>query len=231
VDVGIRALFEQAGCALSEEDWAFFERLRQLVVRGNERMNLTRLTEPADFYLKHVLDSLLPFHVVPALRKPRARQVVADLGSGAGFPGLAVARTHPGWTVALVERTRKKAAFLEETVAALGLGNARVVPHDAREAAAHVPELDRRCHLVLARAVGRIAAVTEAAAGLVRPGGLVVHYKGAPDPAELAEGKRLAPRLKMKLLPPVVYDLPPDQKRSVVLCRMTRRGAARQRAS
>jgi len=230
VDAAIRDLFAQVGVRLDDDDRAFFERLRQCVVEGNERMNLTRLTEPRDFYLKHVLDSLLPFALLPALRKPGTRHRVADLGSGGGFPGLAVARMHPAWTVALIERTGKKAAFLEATIVALGMENASVVAMDAREVPDRRPALARAFDLVLARAVGRIAAVTEAAAGLVKPGGLLIHYKGgAPEGRELGEGKMAARRNRMKQLDPFLYDLPPDQKRSVVVCRAIRRGASRRR--
>jgi 16S rRNA (guanine527-N7)-methyltransferase len=199
----------------------FFERLRQAIVRANRRMNLTRITEPDEFMRKHVLDSWLPFRVVPALRKlPAEGLLVADLGSGAGFPGLVVARLRPHWEVTLIERTQKKAAFLEAMRDDLALGNVYVVPLDAREAAGRVPVLRRGCDVVLARAVGRLAPVTRAAAPLVRPGGLLVHYKGGRlEPGELTEGRTAATAARMVQGDPVVYDLPPDARRSVILSR------------
>jgi 16S rRNA (guanine527-N7)-methyltransferase len=222
--------------ALAPEDVEFFERLRQAVIRANRRMNLTRLTEPRDFYTKHILDSLLPFRVVPALRELEPRQRVADLGSGAGFPGLVVARLHPEWEVVLIERTRKKALFLEETHEELGLENVYVVPLDAREAAGRVRLLRRGCDLVLARAVGRVAAVSRSAAPLLRRGGLLVHYKGGrPDRKEIEEGRAAAADLGLTQGDPVVYDLPPDARRSVILSRASGRrrsaGRPRRRAS
>jgi 16S rRNA (guanine527-N7)-methyltransferase len=181
-------------------------------------MNLTRLTEPRDYYLKHVLDSVLPFLVVDSLKRAPGGIMVADLGAGAGFPGFVLARVRPDWEVALIERTQKKAEFLEDTLEALQLTNAYVVPLDAREAAQRVAALKHGCLLVLARAVGRIAAVTQLAAPLLARGGAILHYKGGqPDPDELKEGSRVAHRLKMVQEDPVVYDLPPDAKRSAVL--------------
>lgn len=199
----------------------FFESLREAIVRANRRMNLTRITEPEEFMRKHVLDSWLPFRVVPALRRlPEKGLLVADLGSGAGFPGLVVARLRPAWEVALIERTQKKAGFLEAMRDDLGLGNVYVVPLDAREAAGRVPVLRRGCDVVLARAVGRLAPVTRAAAPLLGPGGLLVHYKGGRlEPGELTEGRTAAKALRLIQGEPVVYDLPPDAKRSVILSR------------
>lgn len=199
----------------------FFESLRQAIVRANRRMNLTRITEPDEFMRKHVLDSWLPFRVVPALRDLDEKGLlVADVGSGAGFPGLVVARLRPHWEVALIERTQKKAGFLEAMRDDLGLGNVYVVPLDAREAAGRVPALRRGCDLVLARAVGRLAPVTRAAAPLVRPGGLLVHYKGGRlEPGELTEGRTAAAAARLIQGDPVVYDLPPDARRSVILSR------------
>jgi len=199
----------------------FFESLRQAIVRGNRHMNLTRITEPDEFMRKHVIDSWLPFRVVPALRGLDEKDLmVADLGSGAGFPGLVVARLRPAWEVALIERTQKKAGFLEAIREDLKLRNVYVVPLDAREAAGRVPALRRGCDLVLARAVGRLAPVTRAAAPLVRPGGLLVHYKGGTlETGELSDGRTAAAALRMIQGDPVVYDLPPDARRSVILSR------------
>jgi len=206
-------------------DRAFYERLRECVLRGNERMNLTRIVEPEEFLRKHVLDSLLPFLVVPALRELPDRLVLADLGSGAGFPGLPLSRLRPGWTITLLERTRKKAAFLAETVEELGAGNVRVLAADAREAA----PLLGRCDVVTARAVGEIAEVVRAAKGLLGPHGVIVHYKGDASGEELEEGAAAAKRLGLVQEGPFAYELPPDAKRAVVLSRSSgrTRGAVR----
>jgi len=237
MDADTARLLADSGLELSEPDRAFFERLRACVVRGNERMNLTRLVEPRDFYIKHVLDSALPFLVIPELVDlPHEDLLVADAGSGAGFPGFVVARLFPGWDTALIERTQKKAEFLEETVEELEFANAHVVPFDAREAHRHAEVLDRGCDLVLARAVGRLGPVTKAVARLLKPGGLIVHYKGGTvDADELAEGKRAARKARCAQSDPIPYPLPPDARRSVVLSRSTRRtrtaGRRRKRAT
>ncbi len=212
----MREVFARLGLTLSDADWDFYERLRQCVLRGNERMNLTRLVEPEDFLLKHVLDSLLPFVVVPALRDLPDRLVAADIGSGAGFPGLPLSRFRPGWTITLLERTRKKAAFLAEAIEELEIRNVRVLAADAREAA----PLRHGCGVVTARAVGEIADVVRAASGLLAHGGILVHYKGKLTGKELEEGARAAGLAQEGPFP---YELPPDAKRAVVLSRSTGR--------
>ncbi|MCZ6787298.1 MAG: 16S rRNA (guanine(527)-N(7))-methyltransferase RsmG [Planctomycetota bacterium] len=214
----MKRTFADAGVEMTGDDWAFFERLRLCVIGGNSTMNLTRLTAQADFYIKHVLDSLLPFQAAPSLREGKPGQLVADLGSGAGFPGFAVAYFNPSWDVALIERTQKKAAFLEETAATLGLDNIFVLPMDAAECAAHVPLVDHKCDLVLARAVGRIGPVTRAAVDLLKTDGRIAHYKGgSPSLDELDEGAHTAHALGMLQMEPVFYELPPDAGRSIIL--------------
>jgi len=209
----IESAFRAAGVPYRGEDWAFFERLRHLVLEQNAVMNLTRITGAVEFHVKHVLDSLLPFHVAEALAALGDGLRVADVGSGAGFPGLVLARARPSWRVTLLERTVKKASFLARTAEALRLHNVDVVAKDAREAG-----LDRACGLVTARAVGRLAEVNRFAGPLLAPRGLLVHYKGGGLEAdEIEEGQAVARRLRLTQSPPLPYALPPDQARALVL--------------
>ncbi len=209
----IESAFLAAGIPYGGEEWAFFERLRHLVLEQNAVMNLTRITGAVEFHVKHVLDSLLPFRAVEALSALGDGLRVADVGSGAGFPGLVLARARPSWRVTLLERTLKKAAFLARTAEALRLHNVEVVARDAREAG-----LDRACALVTARAVGRLAEVTRFAGPLLAPKGLLVHYKGGQlEAREVGEGGTAAKRLRLVQHAPAAYLLPPDQARSVVI--------------
>ncbi|MHC4937690.1 MAG: 16S rRNA (guanine(527)-N(7))-methyltransferase RsmG [Planctomycetota bacterium] len=218
MDSKTRALLHEAGYDPDDEDIAFFEELRALLVAANERLNLTRLTEPAEFWIKHVLDSFLPFLVVRGLSGLDEESMVADLGAGGGFPGFVLARHFPHWHVALIERTQKKCDYLEETAQTLGLENVYVVPMDAREAIHEVDALDRGCDLVVARAVGRLGKVTRQGEPLLRPGGLLMHYKGGTiTDEELAEGKRAAREMRARQREPIYYDLPPDSRRCVVI--------------
>ena len=126
----------------------------------------------------HIADSLSALEVTEV---GAARQI-ADLGAGAGLPGLVLAIALPEAEVALVESVGKKCAWIERTVEALGVTNARVV-------CARVEELgDAAFDVVTARALGSLPVLCEYAAPLLREGGVLVAWKGAVDEAEEADG-------------------------------------------
>ena len=126
----------------------------------------------------HIADSLSALEV-PGVRE--ARQI-ADLGAGAGLPGLVLAIALPKAEVVLVESVGKKCVWMERTVEALGLTNARVVCARAEELA------ESAFDVVTARALGSLPVLCEYAAPLLREGGVLVAWKGAVDDAEEADG-------------------------------------------
>jgi 16S rRNA (guanine527-N7)-methyltransferase len=142
------------------------------------------VTAPADAVDAHVADSLAAL-VLPCVRGATR---VADLGSGAGFPGLVLAAALPGARVALVESSSRKCAFLERAVVATGLDNAEVVCARAEE----WREGLGACDLVCARAVAPLPVLAEYAAPLLTHGGALVAWKGRRDPAEDADGAAAA---------------------------------------
>lgn len=94
----------------------------QLVLKWNNRLHLTTLTHPEQFFQRHVLEAVLTGScLIPAVRQ------VWDLGSGLGIPGIPIAILRPDLAIHLVESSRNKALFLEETVATLGLINTSVI--------------------------------------------------------------------------------------------------------
>jgi 16S rRNA (guanine527-N7)-methyltransferase len=126
----------------------------------------------------HIADSLTALEVPEV----RAARQIADLGAGAGLPGLVLAIALPEAEVVLVESVGKKCAWMERTVEALGLTNARVV-------CARVEEVrDTAFDVVTARALGSLSVLCEYAAPLLREGGVLVAWKGAVDDVEEADG-------------------------------------------
>jgi len=138
----------------------------------------TTIREPADVIDRHLADSLEGLRI-PALA---GADTIADLGSGAGFPGLPLAIALPGSRVDLVESQRRKCATIERLAAAAGASNARAVPARAEEWAR--AEGGGAYATVTARAVASLAVLVEYAAPLLRHGGVLVAWKGRPDPAE-----------------------------------------------
>ncbi len=145
-----------------------------LLDEWGERMNLTAIRDRDQQLTKHVLDSL---SVRPHLRGTR----IADIGSGAGFPGIPLAIVAPGLHFALIESVGKKCRFLEHVRDALGLPNVEVIQSRAE---AHKPSM--RYDTVLARAVGPIADLVRHAGPLVAGGGRLLAMKGRYPEDELA---------------------------------------------
>jgi len=168
---GARAL----GLELDDAQVAKLTAHLDLLDEWGERMNLTAIRERPQQVTKHVLDSLT---VVPWLRGGR----IADVGSGAGFPGIPLAIVLPHMHFALIESTGKKCRFLEHVRDTLGLANVEVVQSRAES---YRPQV--RFDTVLARAVGPLADLTRNAGALVAGGGRLLAMKGRYPEDELAK--------------------------------------------
>jgi len=144
----------------------------------------TSVTARAGALDAHVADSLVALEI-PAVRDAR---VLADLGSGAGPPGIVLAAALPGARMVLVEATRRKADFLIRAAAAAGLSNVEVVALRAEE----WDEGAGACDIVTARALAPLPVLAEYAAPLLREGGELVAWKGRRDLAEQAAGAAAA---------------------------------------
>jgi 16S rRNA (guanine527-N7)-methyltransferase len=144
----------------------------------------TAIRDPAHAVEAHIADALTGL-AVPELA---AARVLADLGAGAGIPGLVLAAARPSLRVVELESTGRKCAFLERAIAAMGLANAEVA---CSRAEAWVAGRDA-CDAVAVRAVGPLPVLVEYAAPLLRDGGALVAWKGAPEPSEAADGDAAA---------------------------------------
>jgi 16S rRNA (guanine527-N7)-methyltransferase len=153
----------------------------------------TTVSEPAAAVDVHVADSLAGLEVAEL----RAAERIADLGAGAGFPGLVLAAALPRARVALVESVGRKCAFLGRAAEAAGLANVDVVAARAEEWRDGLVA----CDAVTARAVAPLGVLAEYAAPLLRPGGVLVAYKGARDAEEEAGGARAAGALGLEPRP------------------------------
>ncbi|HMK93614.1 MAG TPA: RsmG family class I SAM-dependent methyltransferase [Thermoleophilia bacterium] len=123
----------------------------------------------------------------------RATAAWADLGTGGGLPGIPLALALPRLEVTLIEAVAKKCAFLDEAVAATGLGERVIVCRGRSEDLAQVgAPLRARFAVVLAKAVGSLAVVVELAAPLLAPGGLLLASKTASAAAAEAAGGEAA---------------------------------------
>jgi len=161
---------------------AALERLLELVA-GDEHAPTTVRERSAALDV-HIADSLSAL----ALAEVRDARVVADLGSGAGFPGVVLAVALPQASIALVESASRKCEFLERSVAAAGIANARVVCARAEQWV----EGEGANDLVVARALAPLAVLCEYAAPLLALDGALVAWKGAVGATEALAGDRAA---------------------------------------
>jgi 16S rRNA (guanine527-N7)-methyltransferase len=160
---------------------------------AEDRAAPSAVREPERAWQVHVADSLSGLEV-DALRAARR---IADIGAGAGFPGLPLAVALPGARVDLLESNRRKCEFMARAIERAGIENARVVCERSETWAAAAPPAGGReaYDAVTARAVGRLATLAELASPLLDANGVLVAWKGRRDADEEAELRRAADRL------------------------------------
>jgi 16S rRNA (guanine527-N7)-methyltransferase len=157
---------------------------RLIALIGADPSAPTALRDPSTAVDVHVADALVALD----LARVRTARRIADLGSGAGFPGLVLAAALPTAAVALVEANRRKGEFLERAAGEMGLGNVVVVPERAEAWSAGIGFHD----LVTARALAPLPVLVEYAAPLLADGGALLAWKGRRDAAEEADGDAAA---------------------------------------
>ncbi|MBW4559929.1 MAG: 16S rRNA (guanine(527)-N(7))-methyltransferase RsmG [Mojavia pulchra JT2-VF2] len=155
-----------------------FQQLYELILEGNRHLNLTRITDPQEFWEKHLWDSLRG--IAPQGRFISSLQEgasVIDIGTGAGFPGIPVAIAVPNCTITLLDSTRKKITFLDKILTELSLSNAKTLIGRAEETGQQCQHR-QSYDIALIRAVGPASVCAEYALPLLNLGGLAIIYRG-----------------------------------------------------
>lgn len=167
--------------SLSEAQQAQFEQYLKLILEWNQRVNLTRITDPDDIIVKHFLDSL---SIYPALPQSDGPISLIDVGSGGGFPGIPLKIAQPDLQLTLLESTGKKTAFLTHVVTELELTQTEVLTSRAEDAA-RLPQHRQRYDVATARAVGKLPTLVEYLLPFVKIGGIAIAQKGQSPQEEL----------------------------------------------
>ncbi len=156
-----------------------------------ERASVSSVTEPERAWRVHVEDSLTGLEVGELSRAGR----IADIGSGAGFPGLVLAIALPGSRVDLIESVGRKCEFIQRAIDTAGIPNATVLNARSEE----IADGERRdsYDVVTARAVGRLSTLAELASPLLKENGVLVAWKGKRDADEERQLERAADQLAM----------------------------------
>lgn len=191
----------QAGFELSALQLEQFEKYYEMLVETNKVMNLTALTEPQDVAVKHFVDSLMAYaDYFPG-------KVLADVGTGAGFPGIPLKIYCPSLKVVLIDSLAKRLNFLQRVIAELGLKDIECV-HLRAEDAGKNPAHREKYDIVTARAVARLSVLSEYCLPLVKVGGVFVALKGAKYQEEIAAAGKALNVLGGKLIEAKKVELP-----------------------
>lgn len=204
------------GIQLTKQQLDQFALYYQILIDSNRHVNLTRITDRDEVYLKHFYDSL-----TGALAEPRLQSTdltVCDIGAGAGFPSLPLKIAFPQLKVTIVDSLNKRINFLEGLVAKLGLHDVELI-HDRAETfsakkSAHREQFD----VVLARAVARLTVLSELCLPAARVNGEFIAYKATAAPEELAAAADAITKLGGKVRQTVKIVLPgTTEERNIIL--------------
>jgi len=162
-----------AACGVELDGWRreAFRTYYTLLVRTNERVNLTAITDPLGVYVKHFWDSLTPLFSPYFPRE----EFLVDVGTGAGFPSLPMKILRPSFRILGIEAARKRVLFVREVVQRLGLEGVEVLHARVEDYAWLHPERHR---FAVARAVAPLARLLPWVRPLLSPGGVFLAMKG-----------------------------------------------------
>ena len=158
-----------------------YEKLRDVILEWNEKINVTAIRDPQEFYDKNIQDSLS----VTGLPEYEAAKEVLDLGTGGGFPGLPLAIASPEKRFLLADAVGKKLKIVQDAARQLGLVNVETV-HGRAEDLARTRLYRERYDLVVSRAVANMSTLSEYCLPFVKIGGFFIAYKTRDAAEEIA---------------------------------------------
>jgi 16S rRNA (guanine527-N7)-methyltransferase len=179
-----QTMLEEKGIFLSPQQLEQFELYYELLVEWNEKMNLTAITDKPGVYLKHFFDSISPAFYYD-FSKPIS---ICDVGAGAGFPSIPLKICFPHLKLSIVDSLQKRITFLNHLASKLKLENVAFY-HDRAETFGRKEGIRESFDVVIARAVARMAVLSELCLPLVKINGTFIAMKAAAAGEELEQGK------------------------------------------
>lgn len=173
----------------------------EMLYETSKVMNLTTIVELEEAYIKHFYDSLLMSKVVDLTKE----LTLADIGTGAGFPGLVLKIVYPNLKVTLIEPIGKRCKFLQSVIDRLELKDIYVVNERAEDA---IKKYRESFDIVTARAVATLNILSEICVPFVKINGLFIALKGSSYQEEIDNACQAVGKLKVKLTKKVLLELP-----------------------
>lgn len=191
------------GVILTERQIENFLTYYEMLAEWNHVMNLTAITEYEDVMKKHFVDSI---SLVKAYDVTKEASVI-DVGTGAGFPGLALKIAFPNLQVTLLDSLNKRIQFLDAVIDKLNISGAETI-HGRAEDLARVGGRREKYDLCVSRAVARLSTLSEYCLPYVKTGGLFISYKSEKVSEETAVAEKAISLLGGKLKEQIEFQLP-----------------------
>ena len=199
------------GVVLDETALDRFRVYAQKLVEWNEKINLTAITDPEGITVKHFADSLAVFRYADIPQNARG----IDVGTGAGFPGVAMLIARPDLKLTLLDSTKKKLSVIDDILSALGL-HAETL-HARAEEAARKTEYREQFDFATARAVANLRELSEYCLPFVKTGGSFLSMKSAKTDEEIDAAKKAIAVLGGKIEAVNAFELSDAGERTVIL--------------
>ena len=202
---------EKIDIKFTEEQLNQFYKYMNLLLEWNKKINLTAITDPNEVILKHFIDSLTINKYI------KENSTLADVGTGAGFPGIPLKILRPDLKITLVDSLNKRINFLNEVINKLNLVNIETV-HSRIEDFGKDKKYREIFDFVTARAVANLAVLSEYLLPIAKVGGQCVCMKGSSVEEELSNGKNAIKVLGGKIKNIDEFVLPDsDMSRNVII--------------
>lgn len=202
---------EKMQIKFSEEQYNQFYKYMNLLIEWNKKINLTAIIEPKEIILKHFVDSLTIAKYIEENKK------VADVGTGAGFPGIPLKIYRKDLKITLIDSLNKRLNFLNEVISELELKEITTV-HGRAEELGQNKEYRERFDIVTSRAVANLSTLSEYLIPFIKKDGKCIYMKTLEVDEELQKAKRAINILGGKIINTDKFYLPESEiGRSIVV--------------
>lgn len=202
---------EKMQIKFSEEQYNQFYKYMNLLIEWNKKINLTAIIEPKEIILKHFVDSLTIAKYIEENKK------VADVGTGAGFPGIPLKIYRKDLKITLIDSLNKRLNFLNEVISELELKEITTV-HGRAEELGQNKEYRERFDIVTSRAVANLSTLSEYLIPFIKKDGKCIYMKTLEVDEELQKAKKAIKTLGGKIINTDKFYLPESEiGRSIIV--------------